>query len=162
MSNIACANVEISQSPTRDYFKVSYPFFLPLFALALVSIIIGAIYGGSTCDDRSFISLSTWLIVYGSVSLAFLPILFLVIFIFAASGSFSSTFLIILFLVFALFDVAWNIVGAVSLFGDNMQCQEEDPALWIMTLIVLILQWLSLILALIPRRMLPSSRTNNT
>lgn len=126
-------------------------YLLPVLAIALTSIIIGATHAGATCDDHSLVPLSTWLIVYGSVSIAFAFLMVIAILLLFSGNLFLAGMLTIVGFLFIMFNIAWNIIGAVSLFRDSMSCMGEDGALWIMTLVVLILQWIGFLGALTSR-----------
>ena len=100
---------------------------------SIVSIVIGAQNLNSTCDASSFIRLSIWLIVYGSVNLIVLAGFL------APNGRVIS---VLIYVTDIIWNLAWNIVGAVALFRDSALCQSESQTLWGMTLAVLIWQWL--------------------
>jgi hypothetical protein len=116
-------------------------------AFSIASIVIGSQYMNSLCDMHTFIRLSTWLIVYGSVNLvgvlcATTVVIFLVTEHYLALG-FNIGYLVLL----GLFNLAWNIVGAVALFRDSMSCQSNSYSIWAMTLAVLIIQWIGMLVS---------------
>ena len=45
------------------------------------------------------------------------------------------------FAVLGVFSIIWNIVGAITLFRDSMECVKTAPYLWVMFLICLIIHW---------------------
>jgi hypothetical protein len=119
-------------------------------AFGIPSVYIGSQNMNTTCDktlSSYFLSLSTWLIVNGSVSLfyAVLSIATLVLWITehdSYQGLYYGSGLPI-----GLFMFAWNIVGAVILFRDAYPCQTQAYSLWAMTLADLIIQWVGLVLS---------------
>lgn len=118
---------------------------LPIIAAAVSAIVIGAKHQDTTCDENALIPLHTWLFVYGGAALATIPILIALV-IFLATEHFKPMLgMIAVIIATQLFMLAWNIVGAISLFRDSMDCKDEAQPLWVMTLIVLILQWLTFI-----------------
>lgn len=128
--------------------------------IPIASIVIGIQTKGSECDDESIINLSTWLIVYGIVTLTIIGCVVVMLGISLCCGCVgvmtesacpfgcvvSGNILIILLVIAnTLWTIAWNIVGAISLFDHSMDCLNDVMKLWIMTLIVLIFQWISII-----------------
>ncbi len=113
---------------------------IPPIIWGIASFTIASIYQNLDCDG-SAISLSTWLYVNSAVTLA------VVIFLMLSSYSVRKyrTFGYILFLgtiiCSHLFLIVWNIVGAIVLFRDSDDCQEEAESIWILVLILLIGQW---------------------
>lgn len=109
----------------------------------------------TTCNEP-LMTLSTWLYVNAAVSLSFCVLALIVVLIvcgvlftmddtaLAVAMGFSGLGYFIAMIVFALFMLAWNIVGAVTLFRDNEGCLKTNIPLWAMTLACLIIQWLSL------------------
>jgi hypothetical protein len=101
------------------------------------------------------VRLNNWLIVYASVSsgLCALSVIYIIQTIgWILCGSKLTDFIrhdIKIFYLglslFSAFNVAWNIVGAVSLFRDSTGCKNEP--IWSMTLACLILQWVGIALA---------------
>lgn len=119
---------------------------IPPVAVSIASLVIASEHRHESCDDGAVMSLSVWLIVYGSVTLAitfFSLILVGLGILMESKGAFLVIF--ITTILSSLWIIAWNIVGAVSLFRDSMDCLDDAKPVWIMTLVVLILQWLSLI-----------------
>jgi hypothetical protein len=57
----------------------------------------------------------------------------------------ASVLSIVYLVVLGLFNLAWNIVGAVSLFRDSATCQSLSYSLWAMVLAVLIVQWVGMV-----------------
>ena len=112
-------------------------------------LVIGSINFNDSCGN-SYIPLSRWLIITGSIGSATCIISF-VLFGFIvwnydndtvvlSLGCFKITFLILQ----SLFFIAWSIVGALSLFQDGMKCQNSNSVLWGTTLANLIMMWLSI------------------
>ena len=52
-----------------------------------------------------------------------------------------TTIYILIILGISIFSFAWNIIGAVVLFRDSMDCLEKNNPIWVMTFAYLILQW---------------------
>jgi len=128
-----------------------------IIIIGLPNIIIGGLsigYGGTNfnidCDDEAILSLPLWLIIAGSIQ-----IIFSIIRIYAQyryledldpetrkpihkkityMGFGYSSILII-----------WNIWGAVSLFKYGTNCRYNEESIWIMVLVELIFQWLSML-----------------
>ncbi len=121
-------------------------------AFSIASIVIGTQYMASTCDLNSFIRLSTWLIVYGSVNLFGVVCAALVVYMLATEHYATMAVNIGYLIVLGLFGLAWNIVGAVALFRDSMSCQSAAYSLWAMTLAVLIIQWIGMLVSCCSRQ----------
>ncbi len=120
-------------------------FILPTLAVSIASFVVAAQNMDATCDS-TMVSLPVWLHVNGAVSLA------VALFMICTFGAFMATLqwgVLIPFgvvaVLYSLFNFAWNVVGAVALFRDSMDCLEQTTPLWAMTLAVLILQWLTMI-----------------
>lgn len=124
---------------------IIFTVFLPEFCVSIASFIIAAQNSHTTCDDQSVILLSTWLNINGFVGICFV-VCTLVLGVFAVSSEEPMIMcpLVIIIILFSLFNIAWNIVGAVALFRDSMACQTVAHPLWAMTLASLILQWISI------------------
>ena len=115
-------------------------------AFSIASLVIGSQNMNTTCDHSatSFLSLSTWLIVYGSLTLVFVVMAAVSIsLLITGHASFFITYAFTAILG-GLFMFAWNIVGAVSLFRDSPTCQSLAYSMWAMTLAVLIFQWVGM------------------
>lgn len=113
-------------------------------AFSIASLVIGTQYMTSLCDVNSFIRLSTWLIVYGSVNLAAVCCAILVVIMLAIEHDSTIIVNYSYTIGFGLFGLAWNIVGAVALFRDSAGCQTAAYSMWAMTLAVLIIQWIGM------------------
>lgn len=116
-------------------FTVTLIFVIPQF-------VVGGIYWNDDCQDTDGwgMRLDIWLIVGGVIgiinSLISLPIRWFLhtlmgITIFALWTAWC--FLIL---------VVWNIVGTITLFKYSDDCRDDTPGLWILSLIILVLQWL--------------------
>lgn len=113
-------------------------------AMSIASYIVAYSNMNLTCDDSTVVKLTTWLIVYASVNLVFI---FIELFATMAVcyGKLCTALIFKIPLAFnGLFTLAWNIVGAVVLFRDSMNCLDKGTSLWAMTLTVLIYQWLNI------------------
>jgi hypothetical protein len=123
---------------------------LPALALSIASFIIAAQNKDVTCDridgDSSgsevFMQLSVWLNVYGGVSLGMIGLLVIAIALLLCGTGAGVAIYITMLILYQLFTFAWNIIGAVILFRDSMNCLKEAQSIWIMVLCVLIVQWL--------------------
>lgn len=114
-------------------------------AFSIAAIVIGSQYMNVLCDINSFIRLSTWLIVYGSVNLFGAFCALGVVLTLVAENGYAMVGNIVYLIVLGLFNLAWNIVGAVALFRDSMSCQTYSYSLWAMTLAILIVQWIGML-----------------
>lgn len=117
---------------------------IPGVALSIASLIVAVNNQDATCDDNSFISLSTWLIVFASVNFGILFAIVIAGVACISSKGAGIAIYIITIIVSTLWTIAWNIVGAVALFRDSMDCLDQTSSIWGMTLAVLILQWISI------------------
>jgi len=116
-------------------FTFSLIFSIPQFVVA-------GIYWNDDCQDTDGwgMRLDIWLVVGGVIglinSLISLPIRWFIhtlvgIVVFALWNAWCFTILVI-----------WNIVGTVTLFKYSDDCKDDAAGLWILSLIILILQWL--------------------
>ena len=131
---------------------------IPSLGFGIASFVIAGQNQNLPCD-HSFIYLTTWLITNAAVNLGtiLLIIIMIVLFLKLKIIFFGIVTLCLLWLNI-LFLIAWSIVGAILLFRDGMDCQEQGSALWIMTLIALILDWLTIINSFIGTRTIKVSR----
>ena len=116
---------------------------IPL-AFSIASIVIGSQNLDATCDDASFIPLSTWLFAYGGVQLFFVVTGIIAVVLLIMDHASAFILWVVGLILASLFMLAWNIVGAVALFRDSPSCMDNSYSLWAMTLAVLIIQWISL------------------
>ena len=121
-------------------------------AVSIASVVIGSEFMDSWCDVNSFIRLSTWLLVYGSVNLLGCFCAAAVVVTLVTEHPWASVGNILYLVLLGLFNLAWNIVGAVALFRDSMSCQSYSYSLWAMTLAVLIIQWVSMVAQLCSKK----------
>lgn len=119
----------------------------PLLAFAIVALVLGKVHSDTTCDLDAVISLSGWLVVYGATGIAFVGAFVMLAGTFYITNGISLILLFGFLFLYNLFSIAWNIIGAVALFRDGMDCRDENSVLWNMTLAVLILQWIGFVLA---------------
>jgi hypothetical protein len=118
-------------------------------ALPVAEIVIGNKYIDDTrCSNARLIKPAGWLVVSGSVALTFIG----TIIIMAArqiilNDRNSIIHLFTLQLLNNMFSIAWCIIGAVSLWRDNLQCEpnEMHDMMWAAVIIHLILVALSLL-----------------
>lgn len=122
-------------------------------APAVAALVIGSMNKDIECDDEAFISLSDWLITYGSVNLGitvFLILSFVGVVVGASNRSLlgvftGGVFVMSITVLSLMWVVSWNIVGAVLLFKHSMDCIDACKPVWIMTCVALALQWISLL-----------------
>ncbi len=117
---------------------------IPL-AFSIASLVIGSQNMAATCDAGSFMLLSNWLIVYGSVNLVGTLVALTIVIMIALESPWGAIGSIVYLVLLSFFNLAWNIVGAVALFRDGMNCQTLSYSLWAMTLAVLIIQWIGML-----------------
>jgi len=120
----------------------------PAFAVHIASIVIGFQNMDAACEHGALVEPSIWLVVNGILGLVTLVIL-LIMFGALVSGCDDSGVCTICTVCFValnfLFMIAWNIVGAVSLFRDSMSCITEAKPLFTMSIVVLVFQWLGIL-----------------
>lgn len=118
---------------------------LPTIALSVASFVIASEHQHTQCDHNAIVRLSTWLFVNGSVSSGFIIVISLFIIsamLFVDKAFYIATPAIILTLLNGMFMIAWNVIGAISLFKYSMSCKEGyDRPLFIMTCIMLAWHW---------------------
>lgn len=117
---------------------------IPALGLGIASFVIAEDNKYATCD-KSFMDLSVWLNVNGALNIVFSIIILLLLILTFRAILAGVIGLVVLYYIHLFFTVAWNIVGAIILFRDSMSCLDQTPALWIMTLICLIFQWISIV-----------------
>ncbi len=111
--------------------------------MGVPSIVIGFRYNDVSlqqCGYSSLPPLWVWVQVYGIAALCFGAVLVLAILVI---NKFKPAF-VVCALVSGCFNVAWNIVGAVALFRDGMDCQTLAYPLWAMALACLIVTWVNM------------------
>jgi hypothetical protein len=114
--------------------------------MGVPAVVIGFRYNDvsqQTCGFSSLPPLWIWVQVYGITALCFGAVLVVAI---LAINSAKRLF-VACSLLFGCFNVAWNIVGAVALFRDGMDCQTLAYPLWAMTLACLIVTWANMFLS---------------
>ena len=130
--------------------KVLFFNIIPMLTTTLIAYIVGFLYMGInhthvTCDNTdTFMSMSTWLIVYGSVELFALLlglVVMLIIFNIKSDNMVGYIYKCFpyLFLLHLAWKMMWNIVGITLLLGYNIECMSKLPILWGCTLTVWIL-----------------------
>jgi len=119
---------------------------MPL-AMSIASIVIGAEHQNAPCSDKALVPLSTWLFVYGGVTLGLVVGAIVAVIMLLLDHPSGMVVWIIGLVLGSLFMLAWNIVGAVSLFRDSHTCLDQEYPLWAMTLAVLIVQWIGFVLS---------------
>jgi len=126
---------------------------LPNFTLSALSIGYGVKYSDIDCDNDGIVSLSTWLIASGIVSAVYIVLITSIIIglLYHLSQEnkgvvYALTLTIVCIgLLFSIWLISWNIVGAITLFRDSMDCKDFAEPIWIMTLIALIFQWITIL-----------------
>jgi len=114
---------------------------LPAFALAIASLVIASENKNLTCDG-DMMPLPTWLNVYGGTSLGMCVLLIVSILLLIREHVSAMMTYIVVLIFYQLFSLAWNVVGAVALFRDSSDCKDQASSIWVMTLVVLIFQWI--------------------
>ncbi|AYV87109.1 MAG: hypothetical protein Sylvanvirus25_11 [Sylvanvirus sp.] len=105
---------------------------LSSFPLAIADLVYATKYYGadSLCNDATTgITPDNWLMVHGIVTICIVGALIVCIFCLICSDNIDFDIMIVVFIAYAisgLFDVAWNIIGAVMLWRDNLDCQPND------------------------------------
>ena len=135
------------QNTSYDYAVSISICIVVLSVLPITELVIGAKYiGTDTCDDR-LVSPSVWLIVNGAVPLIFETLFMAFIWRVVKHGLDETLQLarIVLTLIRMVFNTIWAIIGAVSLWRDNQNCNPDE--LRIMMWIAVIIQLLNLHLA---------------
>ena len=120
--------------------------FSPGIILSIAALSIGGMYNRITCDG-TMMPLPVWLQIYGGLELSMISILCLLLVIGIIKENHIMLFVFeILHIIFIIFGLCWNIVGAVALFRDGMDCIIDARPVWDMTLALLIIQWLSIVI----------------
>ena len=121
---------------------------IPSIILSISSIYIGYMNDQTVCDNEKddIIRLSTWLFVNSGMSLTVLIVYISVLCLYAWKEQYLFLILFILIYIFNwIFIIIWNIIGAIELFKNAPQCRSEAPALWIIALISVVFQWVSML-----------------
>lgn len=119
---------------------------LPTVAVSIASFVIARENSAITCDANALVRLPTWLNVNGAVTLG-CCIIAVGLYIVAITFR-SALFAFLMYTVSGLnwgFMIAWNIVGAISLFRDSMACKDTNRPIFIMVVISLAFQWLAIL-----------------
>ena len=115
--------------------------FIPGLALGIASLVIAAQNPDITCDG-TMIPLPTWLNVYGGTALGMCGVLAIAIALLTCGVPIGMYTYAGIGIFHHIFMIAWNVVGAVSLFRDSTDCKDAVYSIWAMTLAVLIVQWI--------------------
>lgn len=121
---------------------------LPSTILSIFSIYIGYENRETTCDNEKddIIRLSTWLFINSGVSLSVLISYIVILSLFYWKEQYLFLILAIFAYIFNwIFVIVWNIIGAIELFKNAPQCRSEAPALWIIALMSVVFQWVSML-----------------
>lgn len=112
------------------------------FGYGIACMIFYSIFNQVNCTT-SGIKIQDWIIVCGVVYCV-IPILHFSIF-----GLKYKIFAFIYygysFLLYLPFNIAWSIIGAVMLFQQSYLCLEIANQIWVLTLTVLIFQWMTIV-----------------
>lgn len=128
---------------------------IPTIGVSIASIVIGSQNMNSLCDvgSNDIMRLSVWLIVNGSCALAVTTLYVSLLFVYLLKQQFKYMIgFLVIYIINVLFIICWNIIGAVQLFDHSSNCIVQANPLWILTLIALILQWLTLIWTVFSRK----------
>lgn len=115
-------------------------------ALPIACFVIAAQNWNSSCGIMAVVRLPIWLVVQGVVDFVIGLLFWLCFFMYVISER--EKFLIpyiIMLIINGLFLIPWNIIGAVSLFSDSMDCQNVSYSLWVLVIVVLAFQWFSIL-----------------
>lgn len=116
--------------------------------IPLASIIIAASFWNSNCSISPLIPLPIWLLVNGGMMIfteLFIWALCLKSLLTSSPNPIRLKLILVLLTINVIFNIPWNIVGAITLFQTSTNCQTTTPQLWNITLADLIIQWISLI-----------------
>ena len=109
-----------------------------LFGLHILGIIslpmIVSIQNFNTNCGGSLISLPMWLIINNCLIILFLIVL-------TINLLSDSKVVVILTILDLIFKIIWTIIGTVALFRDSMDCYTNAQYLWVMTLVLIILNF---------------------
>ena len=120
----------------------------PTIGFSIASYIIATENKDISCDNGAVVELSTWLYVNASVGLfscLLLLITLILVLTLRGFGSLISLPYICVLILNSFFLISWNIIGAVSVFRDSMDCKHEAKPIFIMVIIALAFQWFSLL-----------------
>ena len=121
---------------------------LPTIAIAIASFVIGSNNLNVDCDNASFWTLPSWLITSNIILLLFSVIgiiLYCTLVCFTIRMN-DDTYIKRLRLIKGLLNLPFNVIGCIILFSYSSTCA---GSLWAISLTTLILQWISIVLALI-------------
>lgn len=111
-------------------FQFSHPSFVTfsilLITFILLEIILGGInYDAANCSQGDIIIPGVWMIFNG---LAFLILLIVFIFIYFCSNDENSRIRLTIrtLVIFTFFEFIWLIIGSISLWRDNPQCDTNE------------------------------------
>jgi hypothetical protein len=116
-----------------------------VIALPIASYVIASEHRNEPCYANSLMPLDTWLYVNASVELASigLIVVFYVLLIVTKNQMWAIP-LVILVILNTCYLIAWNVIGAVSLFRDSSACRQAVKPIWVMMLVSLIFQWITI------------------
>ena len=119
---------------------------LPNFAVSIAGFVIAGIHWDGTCSDTAVVKLPIWLVVSGSISTGCLLVMVVGMIIGMMTEYTGVIYFTMFWLKFisGMFLVAWNILGALSLFMDSMNCRNSDFSLWAVTIATLVIQWVGI------------------
>ncbi|QKF94510.1 hypothetical protein QKU48_gp1052 [Fadolivirus algeromassiliense] len=122
-------------------------FLIPTIALSIASIYIGVANMDTSCDTggNNTMKLSTWLFVNSGTALGTTTIYIILLLLFLNREQYKYLIIFLIIYVFNwIFVVSWNVVGAIELFKDSIDCRNQAESLWVMVLVSLIFQWIGL------------------
>lgn len=111
---------------------------IPTTGMSIASIIIGAqnLHTNSSCVNGSILSVPSWLVIYGSVTLGFFVLTLLAFLLcILLSISFKSTVkwpVNTTCGIYTMFNIAWLVVGGIILIRDGGQCKNTHYSIWAM------------------------------
>lgn len=118
----------------------------PTIALGIAALVISSQHPDIICDG-SMISLPLWLNVFGGVAIGIAIFLVLALVLYASGYDFGIRAYLGITMLYQCFMIAWNVTGTVALFRDSSECQKAVYPIWVMTLSVLIIQWIGFCLS---------------
>lgn len=120
---------------------------VPSIGLSVATLVIGSGSYSVECDDSdAVVSLSTWLITYGSTNIGIAVIYIISGFLLIFAEKSAAGILFTTLILSTCWNLAWSVIGGVSLFAGAMDCLENATAMGIMTVVTLGLQWLTMFL----------------
>lgn len=132
------------EKKTIAYIVISPPIIGIIYGI--ISIIIANIYRYSICNDQPRVELYTYLMISGVFGIITSSIS-IISNLLKLYGGFKVIETDLLMIVFGIFLLSWNIVGAIIIFRDTLDCQ--DNPMWRMIIAIVVTGWISIIYQLL-------------